>query len=67
MISPSNPGQDGSKEVMHDGMNDAGHEAQFKHADRGESISDGDCHEGSGAQTSEERSSATGKDNDEDE
>jgi hypothetical protein len=33
MISPSNPGQKGSSEVYHDGMSNADHEAQFKHAD----------------------------------
>lgn len=29
MVSPSNPEQEGSSEVLHDGMNDAGHEDQL--------------------------------------
>lgn len=28
MLSPSNPEQKGSEEVLHDSMNNAGHEAQ---------------------------------------
>lgn len=35
MVSPSNPEQEGVKGVMHDGMEDAGHEAQFAHANGG--------------------------------
>lgn len=32
-ISPADPGQEGSKETLHDGMNDAGHEEQKSHAE----------------------------------
>ena len=35
MVSPSNPGQKDSKEVFHDGMSNADHEAQFRHANCG--------------------------------
>lgn len=47
MVSPKNPGVKGNSETIHDGMDDAGHEAQFKHADKGSSINEEDKHEGS--------------------
>ena len=36
MLSPSNPEQKDNSKVIHDGMDDAGHEAQFGHANSGD-------------------------------
>lgn len=58
MISPNNPGMEGNPSTQHDDMNDAGHREQFEHADRGEKISDSDKHEGSPAQTPQEKREA---------
>lgn len=42
-VTPSNPGQEGNSEVIHDGMNNAGHEAQLPNG--GQSIKETDASE----------------------
>jgi hypothetical protein len=56
MTSPSNPEQKESSKVLHDGMDDAGHEAQKNKGIGGGSIREEDKEEGSPESTKQERS-----------
>jgi hypothetical protein len=42
MVSPSDPEQKGSSEVLQDGMSNADHEAELNHAGGGDRESDSD-------------------------
>ena len=56
MVSPNKPDVKGISETQHDDMPQAGHDAQFKHADTGSKISD--AKKGSPEQTPQEKQRA---------